>query len=256
MNTRKIAFIALATSSVLSMSALQDVAKAAAGQSDTTQQSAEQKLVQQDFGRLSSDGLAAIRDVRMARIAIFDADTALAKTDLQKAQAAIERAKTADTSFVTAEADLKPPHGAPPVSSTASHAAERWIPVDGALSVAEDYKEEPTKAAGVAKANQFLKSGDKKHALEALKLANVDADFVMAVAPLDRTENGIDKAAQLVDGGHYFEANATMKGIEDSLRFDSVNVVGVPKNVQSADSSDAQKSAKPGALEEQPAKSE
>ena len=105
------------------------------------------------------------------------------------------------------------------------------------MSVAQDYKEVPAKTAGVAKANKFLKTGDKKSALEALRLANVDADFVMAVAPLDRTTSGIDRAARLIDDRHYFEANATMKGIEDSLRFDSVNVIGVPKNIARADSS-------------------
>ncbi len=249
MRTSKVAFMALAASSLFSMTALQAFAETNVAQSSAGQPNAEQKLVQQDFGKLSRDGIGAIRDIRLARLAIFGANTALAKTDIEKAQAAIDKAKTADTSFMKAETDLKPPPGAPPVSPTASHTSERWIPVDGALSVADDYKEVPTKVAGVAKANEFLKSGDKKHALEALRLAKIDADFVMAVAPLDRTTSGIDKAAQLIDSGHYFEANATMKGIEDSLRFDSVNVVGVPKNVASADTSNPDKSAKSGSDE-------
>lgn len=132
MRTPKIAFMALAASSLLSMTSLQAFAETTASQNDAAQLSAGQKIAQQDFGKLSSDGLSAIRDVHLARVAIFDANTALAKTDIQKAQAAIDKVKTADTSFVKAEADLKPPPGAPPVSPTASHT----YPSAGFLSMA------------------------------------------------------------------------------------------------------------------------
>ncbi len=44
---------------------------------------------------------------------------------------------------------------------------------------------------------------------------------VEEVAPLEATISGVDKAAELVDSGHYYEANQALKSVEDGIRFDS-----------------------------------
>jgi hypothetical protein len=67
-----------------------------------------------------------------------------------------------------------------------------WLPVDGGLTLGEDFVATPAKAAGVAKANDQLKKGDHKQAMETLKLSEIDVAFVMEVAPLDKTISGID----------------------------------------------------------------
>ena len=43
-----------------------------------------------------------------------------------------------------------------------------WLPVDGGLTLGEDFVATPAKAAGVAKANDQLKKGDHKQAMETL----------------------------------------------------------------------------------------
>ena len=55
----------------------------------TTHESAAQRAVDQDVGKLSKDGAQAFRDMHLARIAIFDADPAQAKSLIAKAQAAL-----------------------------------------------------------------------------------------------------------------------------------------------------------------------
>jgi hypothetical protein len=104
-----------------------------------------------------------------------------------------------------------------------------WIPVDGSLTLDEDYTATPDKAKGVATANEKLTKGQSKEAMEALKLAQINAIFVTALAPMDSTITGIDKAAQLVDSGQYYQANQALKGVEDGIRFDAIDMTDAPK---------------------------
>jgi len=177
-----------------------------------------------DFGKLSQDGMEAIHDIGLARLAIFDGKTAKAKSFIKDSQTALGRAKTEDVVFTKAEADLKP---GPGMTQTAPGVAKpsttpvAWIPVNGQMALDEDYIATPEKAAGVAKANGQIKRGEKTAALDTLKLADIDVYFVEEVAPLEATISGVDKAAELVDSGHYYEANQALKSVEDGIRFDS-----------------------------------
>jgi hypothetical protein len=193
----------------------------------------KQTVADQDAGKLSKDGSTAIRDVSLARLAIFNGQTAQAKTYTNEAQTALEKAKSDDTVFTKAEADLKAPPGVtqPGAGATASTTPTTWIPVNGSMTLGEDYIDTPEKSAGVTKANEQLKKGDHQQAVETLKLANIDVSFVMEVAPLDKTTSGINKAAQLIDAGKYYEANQALKAVEDGLRFDVTNVDSTPKKV-------------------------
>ncbi|MGA7809878.1 YfdX family protein, partial [Bradyrhizobium sp.] len=89
------------------------------------------------------------------------------------------------------------------------------------------------KAASVAKANEQLKTGDHKQAMETLKLSEINVAFVMEVAPLDKTISGIDTAAQLIDSGKYFEGNQALKGVEDDIRFDVADASSGPAKAAS-----------------------
>jgi hypothetical protein len=186
--------------------------------------SADQLAATKDFGKLSTAGMKAFQDLHLARLAIFDGQTTRAKHFVQDAQADLNKAKTDDSVFTKAEADLKPAPGTkakatPDVAPSATAVA--WIPVDGQMTLGEDFVATPEKAAGVAKANTQLKGGQKTEALDTLKLADIDVYFVEEVAPLDATISGVDKAAQLVDQGHYYEANQALKSVEDGIRIDA-----------------------------------
>jgi hypothetical protein len=234
--------VALATTAILgsgaALAAEQPNGVLAAGTAQPTAvtQNADKKL-----GKLSADGRKAFQDVRLARLAIFDGQTDQAKKYVDEAKASISKAKTDDTAFMKAEAALKPPAGVSQRSATQgagdkptqSTTPTAWLPVDGGLSLGEDFVATPAKAAGVAKANDQLKKGDHKQAMETLKLSEIDVAFVMEVAPLDKTVSGIDSAAQLIDSGKYYEGNQALKGVEDSVRFDVADVHSGPEKASS-----------------------
>jgi hypothetical protein len=195
-------------------------------------QPANQSAVNHDFTKLSTDGLKAFQDVRLARVAIFDGQTKQAKTYVNEAKAEIAKAETDNTAFTKAEGDLKtPPAMAKPGANTGTPSATpiAWIPVDGTLTLDEDYTATPDKAKGVATANEKLQNGQSKDAMAALKLAQVNAVLVTELAPMESTMTGIDKAAQLIDAGQYYQGNQALKGVEDGIRFDTVDMTGLPK---------------------------
>jgi hypothetical protein len=240
--TRPLA-VALATTAILASSAALAADQPNKSSAATaTQPTAATQATAKELGKLSADGLKAFRDVRLARLAIFDGQADQAKKYVDEAKAAITKAKTDDTAFIKAEASLKPPAGVSQ-RGTAQGGADKatqsttptaWLPVDGGLTLGEDFVATPAKAAGVAKANEQLKKGDHKQAMETLKLSEVDVAFVMEVAPLDKTLSGIDNAAQLIDSGKYYEGNQALKGVEDGVRFDVADVNSGPEKASNA----------------------
>lgn len=224
-----------------------------------TQETAAQRAVDQDVGKLSKDGAQAFRDMHLARIAIFDADPSQAKALIGKAQAALAKAKTDDAVFNKAEAELKTPAQLAAVkdkasvdktgstqaaSDTKSKDKVTWVPVDSQLTLGEDFLATPEKATAVSEANKHLAKGDQKGAIEQLKLAHVDVNFTMAVLPLDKTTADVNQAATLINQGKYYEANAVLKTAEDGMRFDVIDAIGVPQaNAAKATAKPAQQSA-------------
>jgi hypothetical protein len=187
---------------------------------------AEKKTADQDAGKLSTDGSAAIHDVSLARLAIFNGQPVSASKYTAQALTALDKAAMDNTAFTKAEFELKTPKGTVQPGSGATPSTTRitWIPIDGSMTLGEDYIETPEKAAGVAKANEQLKHGDHKQAMETLKLADINVSVVLELAPLDATKNGIKKAEELIDKGKYYEANQALKGVEDGFRFDVSDV--------------------------------
>lgn len=219
-----------------------------------TQESAAQRAVDQDVGKLSKDGAQAFRDMHLARIAIFDADPSQAKSLIAKAQSALTKAKTDDAVFLKAESELKTPADlaaakAAKADKTADAKASdaktadaktadatpvskdkvAWVPVDAQMTLGEDFIATPEKASAVTEANKSLAKGDQKGAIEKLRLAHVDVNFVMAVLPLDKTTTDVSQAATLINQGKYYEANAVLKTAEDGMRFDVIDAIGMPQ---------------------------
>ena len=224
--------------------------------------SAQDKAVDKDAGKLSVDGAQGFRDVALARLAIFDGRTADAKKFVDAADAAFGKAKNDRTVFVKAETALMPPdtqsdasnatgkgapgaapssqaNGTPPAGSQNGSAPKgvqdadaatpkAWLPVDGEISLNEDLTADPTKAAAVSEANKSLAKGDRQGAMEKLKVAQVDLDYTLAVVPLNQTINDVHQAATLVDGGKFYEASQQLRQVQDSTRYDMVDVVGTP----------------------------
>jgi hypothetical protein len=235
LRTRSIV-VALAASTVLTSVAFAAEQPGKPAATDTAKPSQAAQTADKDFGKLSADGLKAFRDVRIARLAIFDGQPDQAKKYVDEARTAIAKAKSDDTVFTKDEASLKPPAGMSQKSSpqagtqgaAPSSTPTAWLPIDGGLTLGEDFVATPAKAASVAKANEQLKKGDHKQAMETLRISDITVSFVMEVAPLDKTVSGIDNAAQLVDSGKYYEGNQALKGVEDGIRFNVMEANSPP----------------------------
>lgn len=204
-----------------------------------TGETAAQQKADYDFGKLSTDGVSALRDIRVARLDIFDGHIDHAKTDVAKAMSSLNKAQSDETVFTKAESDLKPPANMPGKTQTASNTSStkvEWLPVDGAMTLGEDYVATPQKTAGVAKANDKLAKGDQKAAMDELKVANVDVDFLVELAPLKATISGVKQASDFLNTGKYYEANQSLKSVEDGLRFDSETFNATPQKANAAHS--------------------
>lgn len=189
-------------------------------------------MVRHDFGRLVKDGHQIMHDVRAARISIFNAKPDQARKDVTNAMQALEKAKTDDATFMKAEADLKPPANVKQLgdqSATPSKTPVSWLPVDGAMVINEDFTAVPDKVAAVKSANEHLKAGEKKAALDTLKVHDVNVGFAMEVVPMDATAKAVDQASQFIDQGKYYEANQALMNAETGIRYDVVDVNGVPQ---------------------------
>jgi len=148
-----------------------------AGTAATSKQSAEAK----DIMRFSQSGHAAIESIREARVAIFNGDPKAAKEAMEKAKSSIEAAEkeaptfTAKTTFSVAGSEVG--------SMTDQHPVA-FVPLDGQMALAEDYVATPEKQAHIDKANEHLKKGETKEAMDELKLAGVDVTYMRVWMPI------------------------------------------------------------------------
>jgi hypothetical protein len=207
---------------------------AAANTNDTA---ANNPAANKDFGKLSKDGFAALRDIRLTRLAIFDGDTTQAKQDIDNASASLQKAQTDDSVYTKAEADLKTPSGMTQQNKSGESASTtpiKWLPVDGAFALGEDYVATPEKTKAVSSADAQMKQGKHDQAMDTLKLAHVNVVFDVEVAPLEKTIAGVDKAKELIDNGQYFEANQALKSVENGMRYDVQDFIAVPQAKKTA----------------------
>lgn len=200
---------------------------------------AKEAAIERDVGKLSADGARAYRDLRLARIAIFEAKPDEAGKYVAQAKTALDKAKTDEAVFTKAEADLKPGKQTDAKSPPQAQADQKpetqpvaWLPVDGQLILANDFVATPEKSAAVADANKHVTKGDRKAAIERLKLADVDVNFTMAVVPLAKTTDEVSQAAKLIDAGKYYEANVVLQAAENGVRFDMIDVTAKPKAIK------------------------
>jgi hypothetical protein len=128
-----------------------------------------------------------------------------------------------------AEADLKPP--ASINQSKADKVAKQWLPINSTMALDEDYNASPEKKAGVAKANEQIRKGDHKGALDTLKLTGIGVSFTEELAPLNATVSGVQTAKADIDAGLFYEANQDLKNVEDGVRFDTSTVMGCPRKL-------------------------
>jgi hypothetical protein len=102
------------------------------------------------------------------------------------------------------------------------------IPIDGEIAIADTFVPSAEKKKHIEKANEHLKSGSSKEALEELQLGEVDVVFTRLMLPLETTKKRVADAEKLANDHKYYEANLALKAAEDGLVIDSVDLLGTP----------------------------
>jgi TolA-binding protein len=208
---------------------------------DQPKPTSQQTSADKDFTKLSADGASAFQDMKLTRLAIFDGRVDDAKKYVNLADSAFGKARTDETAFTKAEADLKQPtikdaaadknvSAQAPADNTQADQMKKpiaWLPVDGSISINEDYSASPAKTAAVADANKSLNSGDRKGAIEKLKLADMNIDVTLAVLPLEQTIDDVHQAASLINDGKYYEASQKLRQAQAGERLDATNITGL-----------------------------
>lgn len=202
--------------------------KAAATEStNAAQQAAIKKL-----DAISGDGLAAVRGVTLARLAIFQGTPDQAKIILTTVKDDLDKALKDTPSLL----DKMKAAGAPADEIAAVQSGT--LPVDMEVGVVDDYKLTPEKAAHLKKANEHIQHGRKKEAQEELKLADIDLVITETTANLPAIDKDVDLALEQLGDGKYYEANLTLIKAE--------HMVTIRSNMPT-DAMDASKKANPPA---------
>ncbi len=193
------------------------------------------RIADKDFGRLSADGVSAFNDVHMARRAIYDGQTDEAATLVADAKASLARAKTDDAILMKAESALR---GRGQVMSNTQVASGKapiaWIPVDSEIALGETFVSTPDNAAAVVTARKGLEKGESAKSLSAIKMAQIDVNYTVAVAPLEQSIAEIDQANTLIARHDYYGASQALRQAEDGIRYDEVDDVANVRGEASA----------------------
>jgi hypothetical protein len=106
-----------------------------------------------------------------------------------------------------------------------------WIPIDSEIALGETFKSTPEAAAAVVTARKSLEKGENAKSLEAIKVARIDIDYTVAVAPLDQSIAAINQAKSLIASHDYYGASQALRQAEADVRYDEYDDVA---NVKAA----------------------
>ena len=166
-----------------------------AAQQQTQQVQQTQKTAAAE--RISEQGLYAMRDVQVARLALFHGDPEKAKELTNEASALLSDDSTEWAKF------------AKPGKKTNLN-DDQYIVINASVGISESYVATPEKEAAIKIANEKMAKGDKKGVME--------NQYLM---PLKQTRNALADAQKLLDKKQYYEANLALKGAEDGIIVDS-----------------------------------
>lgn len=157
---------------------------------------------------IAQAGNTAMQDVQLARIALFDGDTSGAKRLLNDAKRKINDDQTDWSKYI--KKNKKTPID-----------GDGYVVINATMSVSEDYQASEAKNKAVRDANEKIKNGDKKGALEALKLAGITVSESQVLMPLKATRNDIQKALDLFNEGKYYQSNLMLLSAEEGIIVDT-----------------------------------
>ncbi len=106
--------------------------------------------------------------------------------------------------------------------------SDAYIPFDTSMALAEGFVPDEAKKAALIKANEHLAKGEKAHAVDALKLANIDVSVSAALIPAASSLKHVDDAVKLLSEKKYYEANLALKAVEDSVLVETYDINTLP----------------------------
>lgn len=177
---------------------------------------------------ISQQGQQAFMDVVAARQDLFEAHVDQAKQQLAAAESALQTAQTDKTAYLKSAGDLRGQDGKLMQVSAQDAKATAWLPIWSGMALRDDYVATPAKNQAVVQANEKIQQGDTKGAGEILKVAGVDVDYATAVLPAQETLDLVHRANQELGHEQYWQANLTLKQVQNSLRYDNANVDVTP----------------------------
>ncbi len=184
----------------------------------------------EDLRQFSQAGHSAMMNIADARLAIFNGEPKTAMKLMESAKSALAQAdKDAPSTGGAPSVDK-----AKPSSMNTMGPKMRSVPVDGQLSLADDFVMTPEKKVHVDKANESFKKGDHATGLEELRLGAIDVNYTRWWLPIDPTETHLDQAIKLANESKYYEANLALKAIEDSVTMDSISFSDLPTATKGA----------------------
>jgi len=168
----------------------------------------------QDLVTTVDDAFKAMREVRAARLALFDGNSEAAGQMVQAAVTDMTAAQAAEKDFG--------------IASKTGTPDTVYLPIDTSIALGEGFTVTPDNQAQVKAANDQMAKGNAKAAAETLKAANIDVSVSVAMVPAATAMTHLQDAASLVKDGKYYEANLALKAVEDMVVVDTWALSDVP----------------------------
>ncbi|ELH9724502.1 YfdX family protein [Salmonella enterica] len=192
--------------SALALSLVSGYAMATTNQSQDIQSLTPSQV--RTIENIAQAGNAAMQDVQLARVALFDGDTSGAKRLLNDANKKINDDQTDWSKYI--KKDKKTPID-----------GDGYVVINATMAVSEDYQASEAKNKAVRDANEKLNKGDRKGAIEVLKLAGITVSESQVLMPLKATRNDIRKAINLFNEGKYYQSNLILLSAEEGIILDT-----------------------------------
>jgi YfdX protein len=128
---------------------------------------------------------------------------------------------------VKAESALHAPSQAPQVQHRLpnSMAPIVWVPIDGELVLADTGEETPAKASAIVNTNKSLEKGDTTKALAEVRVARLNVNYVVSLAPLEQSISEVAQANRLMANSDYYAAGQALREAEAGIEYDEIHDV-------------------------------
>lgn len=161
-----------------------------------------------DIMQVAVQGANAMRDIQLARLALFHGQPDSAK-------------KLTDDAASLLAGDSKDWAKFVKTAPKAKMIDDQYVVINATIALSEDYIATPAKESAIKTANGKMAKGDWKGAVDTLQLAGISVLQTQYLMPLNQTRKAVASAQKLLSSGKYYEANLALKGAEEGIVIDS-----------------------------------